>query len=237
MTMPMSTGAMATPVTSTSSWSFEFTKPSSTAGMGDTDTGDMGNGGNVGNSMGNMNMGNSIGSCNISMLWNWDTIDTCFLSESWQIKSSGGFAGLCIGVILLGVLLELLRRLARTYDQHLVRSHRKTTTALAATSANSSTETASGSLIAKEKPLTVVGNAPYRPTPWQQSIRALLHTLQFALGYWIMLLAMYYNGYIIICIFLGAFVGFFAFQWEQINYSHGNEAGAAISQGVSGCHN
>lgn len=151
------------------------------------------------------------------MLWNWNTIDTCFLSESWQVKSSGGFAGLCIGVILLGVLLELLRRVSRTYDQHLVRKHRKTATALAATVANGSTETANGALIAKEKPLAIVNTAPYRPTPWQQTIRALLHTLQFALGYWIMLLAMYYNGYIIICIFLGAFIGFFAFQWEQIN--------------------
>jgi hypothetical protein len=30
--------------------------------------------------------------------------------------------------------------------------------------------------------------------------------VQFDLGYLIMLLAMYYNGYIIICILLGAFV-------------------------------
>jgi hypothetical protein len=30
-------------------------------------------------------------------------------------------------------------------------------------------------------------------------------------------LAMYYNGYIIICIFIGAFLGSFLFQWEQLN--------------------
>lgn len=29
-------------------------------------------------------------------------------------------------------------------------------------------------------------------------------------------LAMYYNGYIIICIFIGAFVGAFVFQWEVL---------------------
>ena len=29
-------------------------------------------------------------------------------------------------------------------------------------------------------------------------------------------LAMYYNGYIIICIFIGAFLGSFVFQWESI---------------------
>jgi len=27
---------------------------------------------------------------------------------------------------------------------------------------------------------------------------------------------MYYNGYIIICIFIGAFLGAFIFQWETL---------------------
>lgn len=27
---------------------------------------------------------------------------------------------------------------------------------------------------------------------------------------------MYYNGYIIICIFIGAFLGGFVFQWETL---------------------
>ena len=57
---------------------------------------------------------------------------------------------------------------------------------------------------------------PFRPTVAQQAVRALLHTLHFALAYWIMLMAMYYNGFIIICIIIGAFVGSFVFQWERI---------------------
>jgi len=47
-------------------------------------------------------------------------------------------------------------------------------------------------------------------------VRALLHMAQFAIAYIIMLLAMYYNGYIIICIFIGAFFGAFIFQWESV---------------------
>lgn len=152
------------------------------------------------------------------MLWNWETTDACFLSESWQIKSGGGFAGLCIGVILLVVLLELLRRAAKVYDRHLIQRHAKTRTALAATGADSASETANGALIAKESSASgLAAVAPFRPTVWQQAVRALLHTLHFALAYWIMLLAMYYNGYIIICIILGSFIGFFAFQWERID--------------------
>ena len=29
-------------------------------------------------------------------------------------------------------------------------------------------------------------------------------------------LAMYFNGYVIICIFIGAYFGFFVFQWETL---------------------
>jgi copper transporter 1 len=60
------------------------------------------------------------------------------------------------------------------------------------------------------KPMT------FRPNALQQMVRALMHVLQFALAYVIKLLAMYYNGYVIICIFIGAFVGFFLFDWESI---------------------
>lgn len=56
----------------------------------------------------------------------------------------------------------------------------------------------------------------YRPSPVEQVIRALLHMLQFAVAYFIMLLAMYFNGYIIICIFIGAFLGSLIFSWEPV---------------------
>ncbi|CAJ2500785.1 Uu.00g036380.m01.CDS01 [Anthostomella pinea] len=154
------------------------------------------------------------GSCKISMLWNWETIDACFLSESWRIRSAGAFAALCIGVILLVMLLELLRRTSKHYDRYIIRQHEKSA-ALASATSQGLAETPKGSLIAKSHD-AVLPAAGYRPNIWQQATRALLHTLQFALGYWIMLLAMYYNGYIIICIIIGAFIGSFIFQWERI---------------------
>ncbi|OTA52037.1 Ctr-domain-containing protein [Hypoxylon sp. EC38] len=183
--------------------------------------------------IGNTNMANS--SCRISMLWNWETIDACFLSESWHIKSNGAFAGLCIGVVLLVILLELLRRLAQIYDQYLINRHRKTTNALTARAVNSSTDTANGALIVKEITPTLVSPVSFRPNFWQQAIRAFIHTLHFALAYWIMLLAMYYNGYIIICIIIGAFIGFFMFQWRRIS-PRDSEANTGIERSSSGCH-
>ena len=44
------------------------------------------------------------------MLWNWYTVDSCFIASSWHVTSRGAFAGSCIGVVLLVLLLELLQR-------------------------------------------------------------------------------------------------------------------------------
>jgi solute carrier family 31 (copper transporter), member 1 len=41
-----------------------------------------------------------------------------------------------------------------------------------------------------------------------------MHMVQFSVTYFIMLLAVYYNGYFIICILIGAFLGFFIFAWD-----------------------
>lgn len=62
--MPMSTGVITTTTSSTGSWHFEFTKPTTSAVTGD-DTDDVGSMGNMESSMGNMNM--QTGSCNISV--------------------------------------------------------------------------------------------------------------------------------------------------------------------------
>lgn len=61
----------------------------------------------------------------MKMLWNWYTIDACFLTSSWHIRSSGAFAGSCIGVILLVIALEFLRRFGKEYDRSLLRGAQK----------------------------------------------------------------------------------------------------------------
>ena len=57
----------------------------------------------------------------------------------------------------------------------------------------------------------------FRPTVLQQAVRATLHMTQFAVAYFIMLLAMYYNGYIIISIIIGAWLGAFVFNWQKVS--------------------
>ncbi|KAJ5184960.1 Ctr copper transporter [Penicillium cf. griseofulvum] len=205
----------------------------------------------TGMKMGGMSMG---GSCKISMLWNWYTVDACFLARSWHITSRGMFAGSCIGVICLVLSLEFLRRLGREYDSFIVRRARlrrlymsSTTQSISNVPLRSEDTTTAGnccnapdSTFNTDDDITPAGPhnggkqstasanavrdgvkegmlAPYRPSLVEHTVRSLMHMAQFAVAYIIMLLAMYFNGYIIICIFIGAFLGAFIFSWEAVD--------------------
>ncbi|TIA31308.1 Ctr-domain-containing protein [Aureobasidium pullulans] len=146
-----------------------------------------------------------------------------FISESWHITSNGMFAGSCIGVILLVMVLELLRRLAREHDRMILAHHRRLVAST--TNENPANECACPTTVSTSKAAstatasalaTGIKTRAFKPTLPQQMVRALLHCLQFAVAYFIMLLAMYYNGYLIICIFIGAYLGFFVFGWEKL---------------------
>ncbi|GLB05445.1 hypothetical protein AtubIFM57258_000731 [Aspergillus tubingensis] len=147
-----------------------------------------------------MDMSSSNSSaCSVTMLWNWTTIDACFLSSTWHINTAGQFAVSCIAVAFLVVLLDFLRLLSKQYEDHLQRQFQRY---VAAQTTSDRMQFFCGDSL--EHGPTVL---TFRASPWQQLARALLHTLQFGLAYIIMLIAMFYNGYMIISIFLGAFLG------------------------------
>lgn len=155
------------------------------------------------------------------MLWNWYTLDACFLSSSWRITSHGMFAGSCVAIVALVCMLELLRRIGKRYDHYLLREcQTRRQASVSADGPSTSARTGNVKNGVTSAAMSLLGNSSkpvaFRPTALQQMVRALLHTLQFALAYIIMLLAMYYNGYVIFCIYIGAFIGFFLFGWETL---------------------
>ena len=198
------------------------------------------------------------------MLWNWNTVNSCFISSTWHVRSKGGFAGSCVGVICLVILLEGLKRVQRSYDRSIVRKERerlarekssredndkedeaeigkkdlrqrrdrqigrepgRTSPASSccqpsATPLATATAATPGSTPAIPFLSTIIQSPSHRPrariTLIQQSLRALIHTCQFSVAYFVMLLAMYFNGYIIICIFIGAYIGNFTFSWDVV---------------------
>lgn len=121
------------------------------------------------------------------------------------------FAGSCIGVIFLVVSLEFLRRAQREYDAY-VRAYCDRKTAAAGQRSPDSSPEASFSAAhltsadAKAPatsnraiPHSGLGQLKRSAVPSHmllifQLVRALIHAVQFGVAYFIMLLAMYYNG-------------------------------------------
>ncbi|KAK6531315.1 Copper Transporter integral membrane protein that functions in high affinity copper transport [Arthrobotrys megalospora] len=169
-----------------------------------------------------------MGGCKISMLWNWYTVNSCFISKTWRVSSEGIFALSCIGVVLLVISLELVRRMQREYDRHIIRHATAAVTTI--------TEDAGAKKLADEGSPVSASPIPqipgfntassrlarflrpfnFRPSFFQQVVRGLLYMVQFGAAYFVMLLAMYYNGYIIICILIGAFLGFTLFGYDNL---------------------
>lgn len=177
-----------------------------------------------------MSMGGGSG-CKISMLWNWYTIDSCFIARSWHVKSKGGFAGSCIGVFFLVVAAQWLHRFCRELDKSFVRKHLANKLA----SENFSSEDELERLkigesavqaqnhLAKSSVFYVVshqwlfrkGYGDITADFFEHAVRTFLYTVEWGLSYIIMLLFMYYNGYIIISCILGALVGKFIFSYKE----------------------
>ncbi|WPK25794.1 hypothetical protein PUMCH_003125 [Australozyma saopauloensis] len=158
--------------------------------------------------------------CKISMLWNWYTIDSCFIARSWHVKSKGAFAGSCVGVFFLVVVSQWLHRFAREYDAALMSSKvrqygdedTKNDSVSTARSANGNPMLAAFSHKWFVTPKSLGG---IYATPFEHLVRCVLFTLEWGLSYMIMLLFMYYNGYIIISCILGAFFGRLFFTYNE----------------------
>lgn len=180
------------------------------------------------------------------MLWNWTIIDACFLSTQWHIRSHGAFAGTCIAVVAMVVLLEALRRAGREYDEWILAEFRRRVIS----ESTSSTPTKTTTTVMCSNKGTAVMSADsdaegpeamgrrFRPGLGQQLVRAVLHAATFGLAYLLMLMAMYYNGYIIICIFIGAGLGKFLFDWGPgpvVTVGGGKSGGRAIDEATVCC--
>lgn len=158
--------------------------------------------------------------CKISMLWNWYTIDTCFIASSWQVRSNGAFAGSCIGVFFLVVALQWLHRFCRELDQALARKRKGLNSKVSSLSTGSDEakyylprnpymHAVSHSWLFTTEPGSII------PSFSEQLLRSALYTTEWGVSYMIMLLFMYYNGYIIISCILGAFVGKLVFTLNE----------------------
>ncbi|WWC92619.1 uncharacterized protein L201_007578 [Kwoniella dendrophila CBS 6074] len=145
--------------------------------------------------------------CKISMLWNWYTIDSCFLSSTWHVRSKGGFAGSVIGVFILCIAIEFVRRVGREYDRRLIMDSK-------ANLASALPEVAGN-----KDGINTPTFYQFKPTWIQQIIRGICYGSQFTASFLVMLFGMFFNGYILFAIFLGQTVGYIIFGRDTCSTS------------------
>ncbi|PBP25718.1 high affinity copper transporter [Diplocarpon rosae] len=159
-----------------------------------------------------MSMGSGDG-CKLSMLLNWHTIDACFLSSIFHIRSSFTFFLACLGAFALVISLEFIRRFQRAFDRYL----RKRNNYLRDKEYGPPAEMEEKLL---DQPIQIRAGDETKHKAiivvLEQFLRGLIHVAQFSISYCVMLLFMYSNGFIIISILVGALVGFALFTQDTL---------------------
>ncbi|KAF2085686.1 ctr copper transporter family protein [Saccharata proteae CBS 121410] len=130
--------------------------------------------------------GGSEHMCNMNMLFTWDTTDLCIVFRQWHITSTFSLIWSLLAVAALCAGYEAVREVSRRYE-------------------------ASVAVGAKDN----VG-IPRRPTSSRDErkaklVKASLYAVQVFYSFFIMLLFMTYNGWVMLAVAVGAFAGYLMF--------------------------
>ncbi|KPM41761.1 hypothetical protein AK830_g4770 [Neonectria ditissima] len=116
------------------------------------------------------------------MLFTWDTTNLCIVFRQWHVRSTVSLIFSLLAVILLAVGYEALRALSRRYEDALAKH-------------------------VQSLPRQNQEQADQRT----HIIKAVLYALQNFYAFMLMLIFMTYNGWVMVAVTLGAFIGYVVF--------------------------
>ncbi|KEQ62199.1 Ctr copper transporter [Aureobasidium melanogenum CBS 110374] len=128
--------------------------------------------------------------CNMNMLFTWDTNNLCIVFKSWRITSTMSLIWSLVGVMLLTAGYELVREMSRRYEAKVQRE-------------------------IDDMPRRNAADAYAK----SKTIKAALYAIQVFYSFFIMLLFMTYNGWIMLSVAVGAFVGYLVFGNSTVTKS------------------
>ncbi|GLB36960.1 putative ctr copper transporter family protein [Lyophyllum shimeji] len=162
------------------------------------------------------NGGHDMPRCSMHMLWNTQIIDTCIVFPAWHIRSYGGFALSFLAIVALGIFYEYLREIQKRYDAHVARTlgagkGKGRRTSASPSSGRSSPDRGDYEESGRRmlKPSSLGGGAPVPIVP--RVVRAVLYGATVFLSFFLMLVFMTYNAYLIVAVVLGAALGHYIF--------------------------
>lgn len=153
-------------------------------------------------------------SCSMHMLWNTQIEDTCIVFSSWHITSTHAFVFSCLAIVALGVFYEWLREAQKIMDRRIA-----------------ATLSASGK--GKGRSGGTVGSGTVVP-PYMRASRAILYGSQVFLSFFLMLVFMTYNAYLIGATVVGAALGHYIFN-THMDVEGVLSGGQASGRGMA-CH-
>ncbi|KAK9463677.1 Ctr copper transporter family-domain-containing protein [Lipomyces oligophaga] len=189
--------------------------------MGDDSDGDDGDDGmDMGH--GGHNHAAMPGMCKMNMIFNWDTSDVCIVFNWWHIRGATSLAFSLLAVIALGVGYEFVRKASshpllieersiqleddsgRSSDSD---PETGTTLAKTRTSVSSAGSSSSSTILLTEPAFSLFESQRKLAFTSRRILRSLVYAILVVYSFFIMLIAMTYNGWIIIMIGVGAFLG------------------------------
>jgi len=120
--------------------------------------------------------------CNMNMLFTWNTENLCIVFPQWRITGAFSLLLSLVAVAAMTAGYELVRTLSRKYDQ-------------------------SSQEYANSLPRKVAADQQQR----SKMVKAGFYAVQVFYSFFIMLLFMTYNGWVMLSVAVGAFIGHLAF--------------------------
>ncbi|KAI9455865.1 copper transporter, partial [Russula earlei] len=153
--------------------------------------------------------------CSMQMLWNTQIEDTCIVFRQWHISSRFVFTLSFLAIILISLGYEYLRAYQRTVDRRIAlalsfaKGRGKDSVSGRSTPELSGPDVEVAGLLSgrPKKPSRTGTPVPFSP----RVLRATLYGAQVFVSFFLMLVFMTYNAYLILAVVLGASIGHFVF--------------------------
>ncbi|GAB7328666.1 hypothetical protein MBLNU13_g00595t1 [Cladosporium sp. NU13] len=131
---------------------------------------------------GDMDHGDMGPMCSMNMLFTWDTTNLCIVFPSWRVTGTFSLIWSLIAVVALTAGYEAIREVSRRYEERV---------------AENAKNAPRNSVVSEEKK--------------GKAVKAALYGIQVFYSFFIMLLFMTYNGWVMLAVGVGAFVGYLVF--------------------------
>ncbi|KAI8370124.1 Ctr copper transporter family-domain-containing protein [Choanephora cucurbitarum] len=141
--------------------------------------------------------------CSMNMLFNWQIENTCVVFRWWHISSASSMLFSCIAIFLIAAGYEYMR----VYSIQLEQQWKEAESLLQRQSVDDREELGLG----EQRSLVHAYQQYNRLSSNRRLIQSSIYALLVAISFWLMLVFMTYNGYLMIATVLGAGFGHFIF--------------------------